>query len=544
MKITFHLYEVVSCSSISSNYGQWKEIFEKRLDALGFNYERIHEKLRIWNDSYPSRKTLKNHITYRDGFEVFRVSMDKSSRVTVVGFNFCRLFFKEGESHPAYESHSELFEKGKSPPVLRHLDLLNVFSIFLEQLNSINNPIIIPLDNIKFYNLDKKIKFKASNASTTAEGLSKEGFSKAILNFVRNRPAESAVEIEISLIDAFTLNKNKAAESANMACSVLSKEWKCSILKRKISTSEEFENWLKVDSNIKKIGVIALDGKKGDRPSKEVIDWMKEMEEQRIPYTLINSSVTSNPTYTRHGIAMHILAKAGGSHYHTESTSLPNLLEHWCIGLDLGIGSQYKGKVAVFSLTDGAGKLKAYWRAIKNSDETLTPEILIEGLSWVVEQAEKLSPNKNYIVIRDGRCPKTESIDIYKNTLPKGRSTFIEYIKKGNPIMCKGTEQPDAATLCIPKNSSHAFIFTAKAPQKGMLTNTVKFFSRHNELRYTLEQLGEILSSLCFSPKLSFQPSSLPSPIYWADGIASRSYTNLQFSGWSHLPNITRDFRV
>ena len=110
--------------------------------------------------------------------------------------------------------------------------------------------------------------------------------------------------------------------------------------------------------------------------------------------------------------------------------------------------------------------------------------------------------------------------------------------------MTKGEGQPDATTLCIPQGSSHAFLYTAQAAQKGMLTNTVKFFSRHNELGYTLQEIGVILSSLCFAPKLSFQPSSLPAPIYWASGIASRSFTNLQFAGWSHLPNVTREFRT
>ena len=240
---------------------------------------------------------------------------------------------------------------------------------------------------------------------------------------------------------------------------------------------------------------------------------------------------------------MHILTKLRGSHYHTIPEAIPDLPNHWCIGLDLGFGAQYKGKIAVMSLTDGKGQLVAYWRALKDMDETLTEDILAEGISYLVHHAESVSPGRKFIAIRDGRCPKNETLEFYKNLLPQGRSVLIEYAKKGNPMMLNGNQQPNAATLCTLPGSSDGFLFTAKAPQKECLTNTVKFFSRHNELGYTTQQLAEILCSLCFAPKLSFQPSSLPAPIYWADGLASLSMTNLQFAGWAGLPHVNRDFR-
>jgi hypothetical protein len=43
-----------------------------------------------------------------------------------------------------------------------------------------------------------------------------------------------------------------------------------------------------------------------------------------------------------------------------------------------------------------------------------------------------------------------------------------------------------------------------------------------------------LLTALCHSATLSYQPSRLPAPVQWANGLARLSYTDLQFSGWSH----------
>jgi argonaute-like protein implicated in RNA metabolism and viral defense len=269
---------------------------------------------------------------------------------------------------------------------------------------------------------------------------------------------------------------------------------------------------------------------------------MRALEESRVPYVLFSSSGEVKSSYTRHGNAMHLLCKAGGLHFRCPVNSVPEFQNHWFVGLDLGFGAQYKGKCVVVSLTDSNGALQCYWRGIKNRDETLPEEILEEALEWVRGQAESIAPGRKYIVIRDGRLPHNESLDAYKRVLPEGKLFLLEYIKKGNPLMLENGGQPMPGSLMIPESSNEAFLFPVRAPQQGMITNTVRFRPRINDLGYSLEQVAGVLLSLCFAPKLSFQPSSLPAPLYWADGIASLSNVNLQFAGWRHLPNTTRDF--
>ncbi|MBK1829611.1 hypothetical protein JIN77_02650 [Verrucomicrobiaceae bacterium R5-34] len=539
MPTTLQIYQVHNCSATSA-HGLWREILEKRLDTSSYEYVIPGNRLRAWDTNTTLQKTPVKDIFYKDGIEISRVSMPSSCEDTFIGFNFCRLYFKDGEKYPAYESHAELFPAGKTPPILHHLPLVPTLQPFIDVINQ-DSELISPVENIEYTALAPAIQFQFPEKQTTANALSSDQFARAILPYIRNKQACHPIELELALIIPFTKNPDRAKIIATETTNVLSREWGCRLDKKFITTAEELEQWINTNPSSPRYGFFALDTHIGERPPQVAIDWMRFLEDAGIAYSLFNSS--SNPIYTRHGNAMHILTKLGGSHYHTFPASVPDLPNHWCIGLDLGFGAQYKGKMAVMTLTDGKGKLHAYWRALKDMDETLTQEILEEGIRYLVDQAESIAPDRKFIAIRDGRCPKHETIEFYQNLLPQGRSVLIEYAKKGNPMMLNGNQQPDAATLCTLPGSSDGFLFTAKAPQRECLTNTVKFFSRHNDLNYTTQQLAEILCALCFAPKLSFQPSSLPAPIYWADGIASLSMTNLQFAGWAGVPHVTRDFR-
>jgi hypothetical protein len=540
MPTTLQIYQINKCSA-DGYPGLWREILESRLDETAYEYDIARNRIRVWETKTPLNDSPVKGIRYTNGIEISRVATPSSCKDTFIGFNFCRLYFEDDSKYPTIKSHTELFTVGDAPPILRHLHLIPLLQPFIDTINQ-DAELISPAENLKYLPLAPRINFKFPEEQTTASALSSGSFASNILRYIRNKAAENPVQLELALIIPFTKFEDKAKRIATETSNVLSREWGCGLKKKLISTSDELEQWINSSTAYPRYAFFALDTKIGEIPPTEAIEWMGSLQKANIAYSLFNSN--SDPIYTRHGNAMHILTKMGGSHYYNFPTSVPDLPHHWCIGLDLGLGGHYKGKVAVMSLTDGKGQLVAYWRVIKDMDETLTEEILSEGLSYLVEQAETIAPNKKYIVLRDGICPKHETIQFYKDLLPKGRSVLIEYAKRGNPLMINDGGQPDAATLCTLPRTTNGYLFTAQAPQSDCLTNTVKFFSQHNELGYSIEQLAEILCSLCFAPKLSFQPSSLPAPIYWADGIASLSNSNLQFAGWASLPHVTRDFRT
>lgn len=533
MNSSIYLFEFLS-EQATEDVGMWKEMLEKRLDAIGFDYERIGNRLRIWDSRVAMKKTARSDVGYRDGVEIFKVSMPKQYERPVIGFNFSRLYFCDKESHPAYQSAKELFKNYEFPTVLRQLPLFALLDKLIIKINELE-VLFRPLQDIDWKCVSPNVAIDASRESTNVYNLSEQQYASAILALVRKQHALHPISFEMVLIDTFTTNKQKATEVASKTSQVLVNDWHCSISKKRISTKDDFEAWINSENGAR-VGFFALDTKKGERPPQAAIEWMRSMEEAKIPYSLFSAAPEVNPIYTRHGNAMHLLTKAGGFHFQVNALSIPDYQDHWFIGLDLGYGSQYKGKCVVVSLTDSNGDLKCFWRAVKNLDETLNQEILQEAITWIVGQADTFKPGLKFVVIRDGKCPHRETIDNYKKILPPGRSLFLEYTKTHNPVMIDGKVQPDPGTIAIPKYSAEAFLFTAKASQKNMLTATTRFRPKINDLGYSLEQIGEILTALCFSSKLSFQPSSLPAPIYWADGIASLSNINLQFAGWGHLP--------
>jgi len=523
--------------------GDWSETVERLVEQSPLDYDIRGFKVRIWDPREPPKRTPVDGIGFRDGIQIQRVNLGDRRDPPAVGLSLCRLFFGEDKPLPLLESQNELFSAGNTPPPLQHLIFLpKAFELF-RALNG-PDPLLMPLRNTRFARLDGSVEFRFGRGRrTTLNDLSSGGrtFSSAILSNIRNASAIAPKNLHLALVPGFARSEADARNIAGEVAKILASEWKCSVSKALLKDSEDFEAWKKSSEGSRRVALLALDGKRGERPPQEAIDWLKAFSEQSIAFQLC--STQSNIRYSRHGLACSILSKAGGLLYETHSASVPDLGDHWCIGLDLGFGGQYEGKIAVMTLTDGRGRLRAYWRALKDEDETLSEEILSDGLEWIVSQAESMAADRKFLVFRDGTRPKNETLAFYRNLLPVGRSCLVECAKSGNPMFLVERTAPPPGTLGMPEGSDTVFLYPASAPQKSALLNTVKFFASLNDLGYSPEQLGEIITTLCHSPKLSFQPSSAPAPIYWADGLASLTAANLQFGGWSHLPNQTRNLR-
>jgi len=521
--------------------GDWRETLEKRADASSLEYDIRAQRIRLWNPHSKPGKTPRKDVIFRDGIQIQRMNLGDRRDPPAVGVSICRLYFHPGDQFPAIESHAELFTSGSTPVILKHIPFLEEARSILNELNQ-PDPFLLPLEDIAFSEAHSSMALHfGANRTTSLTGLTRSGYSKSILGQIRGRPAVSPSSLDLALLPSFSSNEPKAKDHAKQIANVLQNEWGCSITKALIKTEDDLQAWLKRSTSGNPIVYIPLDGKKGDRPSAGAMDWFRRLTDEGVSFQL--GSTQSDPTYARHGAACAILSKTGGCLFHTDTPSVPKLEEHWCIGLDLGFGGEYDAKIAVMTLTDGLGRLRAYWRAIKDTDETLSEEVLRDGLGWIVEQAETLAPNRDFIVFRDGIRPKHETLSLYREFLPTGRSCLVEFAKQGNPLFLKDNAPPQPGTLAIPEGTETGFIYPITSPVPGVLTNTVKFFSPLNNLGYSLNQIAELITALCYAPKLSFQPSSLPAPIYWADGLAGLSATNLQFGGWSHLPNRTRDLR-
>jgi hypothetical protein len=258
------------------------------------------------------------------------------------------------------------------------------------------------------------------------------------------------------------------------------------------------------------------------------MNWLKYLDSVNAAFQLC--STTSNPLYSRHGLAIAILAKANGSIFITETRRLTRTSAvAGLLGLTLAKADSNKGKILAITLSSPEGSLQAYWRARKGEDETISPEVLREGLSWIASKAESLGAGRHLYLIRDGRRPHNESLDSYREALSNHNFTLIEYSKSGSPLIHSAPFEPKPAQQSWFEESDFTALYPCTSPQRGVLTTPVKFCTPINPNEHSPSEIALLSPPFAISATLSYQPSRLPAPVQWANGLARLSYTDLQF---------------
>lgn len=537
MNKTMHIWECYRLPG-SSRPDEWREVLERCLDAdiCPYRYDIRNTSLRIWNPSDKEIAVPGSTYTCRNGYELQRVNFGHQKGETLVGISLARLVFEPCSKSPLPYSSNELFSKGRYPEILRHQRIIAGIKPLIEFFNkSLSERKLEPYDDYEVSSLTKNIIYRFGNRSESLnEILQGAGLSKKLLSAVRNNIAFTSASVRLGVLSESVNASHKAIHIGREIVNVL-REWQCQASLEDLKDGNSIESFLADDSRGKPIILVPLEGKKGDRPPDAAINWLKYLDSEKAAFQLC--STASNPLYSRHGLAIAVLAKADGSIFATEPVDFPDFYQSWFVGLDLGRGGLNKGKVLVITLTSPDGNLQAYWRARKNDDETLPLKVLREGLAWITSQADLLDKGRHLYVIRDGLRPHNESLDFYRESLSRYEFTLIEYSKSGSPLIHCSYSEPKPGTIILPNEARFTALYPCISPQDGVLTTPVKFRAQINPNCHSSTKLALLLTALCHSATLSYQPSRLPAPLQWANGLARLSYTDLQFSGWSHRPS-------
>ena len=138
-------------------------------------------------------------------------------------------------------------------------------------------------------------------------------------------------------------------------------------------------------------------------------------------------------------------------------------------------------------------------------------------------------------MIRDGRHFERERLDIYQTTLGLP-TTPVEFRKGANPQIAwlRGTalEQVDIVAARLPGACS-MFVSLAVPRTRKTLPSIAKvaWDETFNHLKLPAETIAQLLATSAAAPGLGVHPHHLPGAVYWADGIASASPTDLRFRG-------------
>jgi len=531
-KLTWECYELLGDAPQSD----WRRSVEAALDRLRLSYGydiRGHE-LRVWRKDQAAISVSRSKLRYQDAIRIRRMPPMRTAVGVRVGFSAARLYFEEGGVSPLPYSAAELLAPGAYPSALKHQNIVPLIDRLVKALAE-----TLTLSRVENFSVDQvsdQLMFRSANGSVHLnELLVGNGLSKNLLEFIRKSRALRPIKASIGVALGFSRDNDAALEIARHTCNVLA-DWGCDVALDVLGATDCLERF--VASRPDGLILVPIEGKRGTRPEKVVLDWLRYMNEEKRPFQL--SSISSNPLYSRHGLAMATLQKLGGSLYEVQSgpTEIPL---SWYVGIDVGYGGGRTGRIAAITLCDEQGRLHGFWRCIKSKTEALSGQVLQNGIHWVLELASKLDASKELIFIRDGICPASEREDLYRRALGDQKCLLVEYVKHGNPLIHREGAQAPAGSVILPEGDEFAHLSPCQAPQKGVFANATKFRLRINDHRITNTDMAHRLVLLCHVPTLSYQPSAIPAPVQWANGICKLSNTDLQFSGWGSLPSHTQN---
>ncbi len=510
--------------------GRWQAAVVSAIEESGKYCHSVSKyAVRIWDPAERRTRCPGSSWSYLDGFEVERVRASKRQDV-LVSITMSRLFFRKGAEEPTLQPASQILEPGRYPPQLLHVPRIEALRRLVSELaGSRSCPRLRPASILGSTQVGSHVTYQFGSEAHALEDLVSAGMSKRLLNIVRSAHAVEPANVRLATV-GFAKGPYAPESIGDQVAGVL-RDWGCSVESYNIE-SQRVESLL-TGARAVPVVLIALPGMRGDTPPPGALTLIRRLKTMGVSFQLC--STKSSPAYSRHGLAVSVLAKAGGRLYRCSSQLARHLEESWLVGLDLGRGNRNRGKTVAMTLTDGSGGLRAFWRAKKGEDETVPKAVLEAGLTWVKEQA---GGEGHFIVLRDGTLPHNELLSTYRRVF-EDRLTLVECVKSGTGLLHTPSGQPAPGTLLFPEGSDYTLLYPCVSPVAGVLTHPIKYRVAYDSMEVPVETVGSLLTALCHCATLSFQPSRLPAPIYWADGLAHVSEENLQFAGWNHLPSKT-----
>jgi len=280
--------------------------------------------------------------------------------------------------------------------------------------------------------------------------------------------------------------------------------------------------------------LLFLKGHKGDAVEERVGNIMARLDKLKFPYSLDSmDNDQSQATINVREQLGFLTNLSGGISYELNLPFPDQNPDYMFIGIDLGHHREQSYSTVVFSLVDHTGNLKGFFSKKQIRNETVDRDILKDGLNW----CQKKGSQRKFIIFRDGRLFMHETIEQYKNIFGNN-FTLVEIAKRDSPLLIDGNNPAKDGTIVQPVNSSHYFLLTThNSSNSKHITAPLKIHIQHDGLNLKSDTIIKLIQGLCYAPTRGFKSTRLPSPIYWADGIAAIGKTNHQFSGMHHVEN-------
>lgn len=266
-------------------------------------------------------------------------------------------------------------------------------------------------------------------------------------------------------------------------------------------------------------------------PATDTLTLFTQMEACGVPFR--RAYMTDPHTYSIPDQIPSVLMAAGGRPHSSPLCIKDDPI--WMVGVDLAHFPGQPESRLVVTLIDAEGRLAGAWVRAQRRDETARWATLRPLLEACRARMQALAHDRPIVVLRDGRRFENEHEQDYRRILGKGMA-FLEFRKRHNPQMLAGCDPalPVAAPAACMLPGCNT-LFVSLAPPKDARTlpaiARVTWNTSHGGPHLTPEEIARLLAAAAAAPGLGLHPHHLPAPIYWADGIAGQSTSDLRFAG-------------
>lgn len=266
-------------------------------------------------------------------------------------------------------------------------------------------------------------------------------------------------------------------------------------------------------------------------PQAETLSLFKSLEECKVPFRRAHSDDPLE--YSIPDQLPSLVMAAGGRPHRSPMRSSGRSI--WSVGVDLGHPSDGSESILALTLVDPDGGFVDAWTTMQPRDETARVESISGLLEHCRRELDSLERHASVMVLRDGRTFENENGRLYQDILGPNVSYF-EYRKRGNPqiIYPNGQHVKTAGAIAalLPDNNT-LFVVTVPPRNDRMLSSVAKVVWRDDWNNLGLEpvEIASILATSATAPGLGLHSRHLPTPIYWADGIAGANDKDIRFRG-------------
>ncbi len=502
--------------------GDWMEVVSVALATSDHYLERRRNTLVVWREKHDSKG-----LSYSDGWTVGRTWLERGR--AALGVRSQRLYFCSTSGEIDARQEREILGVHRRPDSPKASEqTVSQWSLLEKLMRAISEPMQPVALEMVDADLGTSRIASVSDASyvTPPEKLNslykEHGLDECPEGF---RISVCGMEsVSTSVVEEFVCRLERAAKRRHLEVVVR-------------ASSEPSIRECLGDMNVRARAVksgrclLFILPKRAALPTSGTLSLMSSLEHAGVPF---RRAYTDDPLEFSIPDQLPSLVMAAGGRAHRSPTTA-SAGPVWTAGVDLSHRPEGNTSVLAVTLVDPDGGLTGAWTTRQPRDETARSGSLTVLLSACGQRLREADGSAKVVVLRDGRLFENEDATLYEAALECDLS-LLEYRKRGNPQIVQSNGKPmPFATPVAASVPSATTLFVASAPPRDECAlpsfAKVTWKPGWNGLRMTSVEIARMLAASAAAPGLGLHTRHLPAAIYWADGIAGASDSDLRFRG-------------